>query len=145
MSSAIADAFTADHHSCDRLLADTERPLASGDWFAGQQAADALMAAMERHFALEEDVLFPKLAQVFRVAEHPIEVMVAEHTQMRSLLADLRDAVLSLDKPASLGILETLHFVVQQHNYKEEGVIYPMADGALPTEGARIGAQLAGF
>jgi hemerythrin-like domain-containing protein len=88
-------------------------------------------------------VLFPELAQVFQVAEQPIEIMLAEHTQMRALFADLRDAVASRDKPASLGILETLHFLVQQHNYKEEGVLYPMADGALPTEGVRIGAHLA--
>lgn len=143
MSSAIADAFTADHHRCDRLLAEAERQLAGGDWPSALETAEGLVAAMERHFALEEGVLFPELAQVFQVAEHPIEVMVAEHTQMRALFADLRDAVGSRDKAASLGVLETLHFLVQQHNYKEEGVLYPMADGALPSEGARIGAQLA--
>jgi iron-sulfur cluster repair protein YtfE (RIC family) len=143
MSSAITDSFSADHHRCDRLLAKAERQLAGGDWPAALEAADGLVVAMERHFSLEEGVLFPELAQVFQVAEQPIEIMLAEHTQMRALFADLRDAVASRDKPASLGILETLHFLVQQHNYKEEGVLYPMADGALPTEGVRIGAHLA--
>ena len=144
MSSEITDAFTSDHHRCDLLLAEAERQFAGGDWPAAEGAAEGLADAMERHFALEEGVLFPELAQIFRVAEHPIEVMLAEHTQMRALFADLRDAVASQDKSAALGILETLHFLVQQHNYKEEGVLYPMADGALPTQGARIVAQLPG-
>jgi hemerythrin-like domain-containing protein len=97
---------------------------------------------MDRHFALEEDVVFPALAQVFLVAENPIEIMCSEHAQMRQLFGDLGDAVRACDKTAVLGILETLHFSVQQHNYKEEGVIYPMADGALPERAADIAALI---
>ena len=143
MSSVISDSFTQDHHRCDRLLAQTERGLAGGDWPSAAGSAAGLVAAMERHFALEEGVLFPELAQVFRVAEQPIEVMVAEHAQMRALFEDLHRAVETRDKAAALGVLETLHFLVQQHNYKEEGVLYPMADGALPVRGTEIAAQLA--
>jgi iron-sulfur cluster repair protein YtfE (RIC family) len=76
------------------------------------------------------------------VAEHPIEIMCSEHAQMRRLLADLGQAVDARDTPTFLGILETLHFLVQQHNYKEEGIIYPMADGALPEQAADMAALL---
>jgi hypothetical protein len=31
---------------------------------------------------------------------------------------------------------------VQQHNYKEEGIIYPMADGALPEQAADMAALI---
>jgi hypothetical protein len=71
-------------------------------------------------------------------------VMRSEHTQMRMLFEDLSKAVASRDAETCGGLLETLHFVVQQHNYKEESVLYPMADGALRDAGAEIAAQLPG-
>lgn len=142
MPSAIADAFTHDHRRCDRLLAETERQLAAGDWSTAGTAGEGLVGAMEQHFALEEGTLFPQLSEVFRVAANPIEVMVAEHAQMRALLVDLKQALAERDKSAALGVLETLHLLVQQHNYKEEAVLYPMADGALRERGAAIADRL---
>ncbi len=144
MPSVITDSFTADHHRCDRLLAETEHALAAGDWPDTVAAAQGLCIAMEAHFALEEGVLFPELAAVFQVAANPIEVMVAEHAQMRALLTDLEQAVAERKRGDCRGLLETLHFLVQQHNFKEEGVLYPMADGALPERGAAISARLPG-
>jgi iron-sulfur cluster repair protein YtfE (RIC family) len=137
MMTAITDTFTEDHHRCDRLLAAAEASADGSDWSAIAAAAAALVTAMDRHFALEEDIVFPALAQVFFVAENPIEIMCSEHAQMRQLLAEIGEAVDARDKNALLGILETLHFLVQQHNYKEEGIIYPMADGALPERARR--------
>ena len=144
MTSAITDAFTEDHHRCDQLLAEAERRAGAGskDWSTAASAAHDLSTALDRHFRLEEESLFPALAQVFKVAEQPIEVMVTEHAQMRALLADLAEAVAARDQAAYLGILETLHFLIQQHNYKEEGVLYPMADGALPLRAAEFAAQM---
>jgi iron-sulfur cluster repair protein YtfE (RIC family) len=143
MTSAITDSFTDDHRRCDQLLAETEARVGAKDWLAAGLAVRDLGAALERHFALEEETLFPALAQVFKVAEQPIEIMVAEHTQMRSLLADLDAAAVDRDQAGLLGILETLHFLIQQHNFKEEGVLYPMADGALPTRAEAFAAQIA--
>jgi iron-sulfur cluster repair protein YtfE (RIC family) len=142
MMTAITDTFTEDHHRCDRLLAAAEASAGGSDWAAIGAAAAALSAAMERHFTLEEDIVFPALVQVFFVAENPIEIMCSEHAQMRQLLADLGEAVGARDKSGFLGILETLHFLVQQHNYKEEGIIYPMADGALPQRAAEMAAMV---
>lgn len=144
MITAIHDTFTADHQRCDRLLAATEACLAGDDWSAIGAAATALAEAMNRHFDLEEEVVFPALAEVFLVAEQPIEIMCGEHAQMRALLRDLGKAVAARDPDACLGILETLHLVVQQHNYKEEGVIYPMADGALRERATTMATLLDG-
>jgi iron-sulfur cluster repair protein YtfE (RIC family) len=140
MSCVITEAFTDDHHRCDLLLAQAERRIGAKDWPGADAAARDLGAALERHFRLEEEQLFPALALVFKVAEQPIEVMVGEHTQMRALLADLDEAVAARDQAACLGIVETLHFLIQQHNFKEEGVLYPMADGALPPRAAELAA-----
>ncbi|NEV60890.1 hemerythrin domain-containing protein [Thiorhodococcus minor] len=142
MSSVIKDSFTHDHHRCDHLLAAAETRVEAGDWPAIATSAEGLLAAMREHFRVEEEQLFPQLAKAFQPASSPIEVMCSEHAQMRALLDDLRAAVESRDKQACTGILETLHFLVQQHNYKEETVLYPMADGALREAGERIASQL---
>ena len=142
MPSVITDSFTTDHHRCDLLLAEAERTLAGRDWQSISAAVASLVTAMEHNFRLEEGVLFPELAQVFRVAANPIEVMRGEHAQMRALFADLEQAVAERDQTTGRGVLETLHFLVQQHNYKEEAVLYPMADGALPGRGVAIAEQL---
>ncbi|NEX23251.1 hemerythrin domain-containing protein [Thiorhodococcus mannitoliphagus] len=130
------------HHRCDHLLAAAETQLQTGAWPSMVAAAEGLIAAMLEHFRVEEEQLFPQLAEVFQAAASPIEVMCSEHAQMRALLEDLGAAVEAHDQGACTGILETLHFLVQQHNYKEETVLYPMADGALREAGVRIAAQL---
>lgn len=144
MTSIITDAFSHDHRRCDHLLALTESGLTRGDWDGVTAAAQDLIGTMEGHFRLEEETLFPRLVEVFRVAVNPIEVMRSEHAQMRMLFEDLGTAVASRDAEGCVGLLETLHFVVQQHNYKEETVLYPMADGALRDRGAEIAALLPG-
>jgi iron-sulfur cluster repair protein YtfE (RIC family) len=138
MASIITDAFTHHHHACDHLLADAESSVARGDWGPIAMATEALVSAMNHHFEVEEGTLFPQLAAINRVAMNPIEVMRSEHAQMRQLFTDLGEAVGRRDRDACLGILETLHFLTQQHNAKEECVLYPMADGALRDRAAEI-------
>ncbi|MGB5831091.1 MAG: hemerythrin domain-containing protein [Thiohalocapsa sp.] len=142
MASAITDSFTLDHQRCDRLLATAESRIGSGDWSAIATAVQALIRSMQEHFRIEEQTLFPRLAEIFLVSAQPIEELCSEHTQMRRLFEDFGAAVEARDKHACAGVLETLHFSAQQHNYKEEAVLYPMADGALRETGAEVAALL---
>ncbi len=143
MPAIIADAFTQDHHRCDHLLAAVEIRLGDSDWSLIGTAAETLIDAMNHHFALEEESLFPALAQTLPMAEQPIAVMCGEHEQMRQLFAELGESAAACDRPACQGILETLHFLVQQHNHKEEGVLYPLADGALTGRAADFATAIA--
>jgi hemerythrin-like domain-containing protein len=68
--------------------------------------------------------------------------MTMEHQQMRALLAELEDARGNRDGDACLGLVETLHFLIQQHNAKEEGILYPLADQGLAPQAARVVDQL---
>jgi hemerythrin-like domain-containing protein len=61
----------------------------------------------------------------------PTEVMRGEHRQMRDLLAQMKDALTSRDADAFSGAAETLLILMQQHNMKEENILYPMCDNAL--------------
>lgn len=131
MTNPISRYMTDDHRRCDRLLAACEAAVGANDWSASNAAAIDLHDATLRHFALEEDILFPAVEQANPRAGGPTGVMRMEHRQMRRVIEDLAAAVRTRNRDDCLGTLETLHMLVQQHNAKEEGVLYPLCDGAL--------------
>ena len=59
------------------------------------------------------------------------QVMRMEHQQMRNHLARISEAVSSGDREEILEVCETMMILMQQHNVKEEGILYPMADQHL--------------
>ena len=69
--------------------------------------------------------------------------MRGEHADMRNTLAQLRAAVQDRDADEFAGEAETLLIMMQQHNMKEESVIYPMLDSRLPgDEQERLSASV---
>jgi len=131
MTESISGFFTEDHRQCDRLLAACEAEISAKAWQAADEAAIAMRDGLLHHFALEEEILFPELEQANPAAEGPTGVMRMEHQQIRQLLEDLAAAVRARDADTCLGDLETLHMLGQQHNAKEEGILYPLADRSL--------------
>lgn len=61
----------------------------------------------------------------------PTQVMRGEHVQMRQLLAAAETALAKRDADDYMGNAETLLIMMQQHNVKEENVLYPMCDQHL--------------
>lgn len=143
MSESIAETMTADHRRCDRLLALTESAASRGDWTVIVAEAQGFEAAMEHHFRFEEETLFPPLESALPGATGPTTVMRREHRQMRQLLCELLVAAGARDSSECLGLLETLHLSIQQHNAKEEAILYPLADRALADQAPTLLARLA--
>ena len=144
MKDPISIYLTADHHRCDHLLAACEAAVSAAAWATAEESASGLRDALLHHFTIEEDVLFPAVERASPVAAGPTGVMRTEHRQMRYLLDELTLAIRARDRAACLGNLETLHLLGQQHNAKEEGILYPLADEALrDTAEALIGRMRA--
>jgi len=57
-----------------------------------------------------------------------------EHEQMRGLFAQMGEALTKKDKNQFLGSSENLLFVMQQHNMKEEQIMYNMVDNSLNSD-----------
>ncbi|MCO5762367.1 MAG: hemerythrin domain-containing protein [Gammaproteobacteria bacterium] len=142
MNETISTFMTEDHRHCDRLLAVFEHAVERGDWEQAGGSGQELKTALLNHFAREEDRLFPQLLAVEARAGGPVNVMTMEHRQMRVLLNDLEQAIGARDRDACLGLVETLHFLNQQHNAKEEGILYPLADQGLAAQMGGILQQL---
>ncbi|MCW8906386.1 MAG: hemerythrin domain-containing protein [Sedimenticola sp.] len=130
----ITETMARDHRHCDELFAEAEELIAQGDWEQGREKFEAFRNTTENHFSMEEGVLFPGFEQRTGQSMGPTQVMRMEHVQMRQLMADMEDAVAHEDDERYLGLSETMMMVMQQHNMKEEQMLYPMADQAYATD-----------
>ena len=118
----------ADRRYCDGLF-DLIEPLAlAGKWGAAGQASIAFGCALQRHFEREERVLFPALEEVHGAVFGTACTLRTEHSSMRALLTDVDAAMVRSDAKKLAAVMETLRIAMQQHNLKEENVLYPMAD-----------------
>ncbi len=65
-------------------------------------------------------------------------MMRHEHIQMRSLVKQMGEALADNNKDKFFGLSETLMILMQQHNMKEEQMLYTMAQQHLSAESPRI-------
>ena len=137
----VSTAMTADHRRCDEIFSRAEELGSSGNWPDGEERFLAFRDAMLTHFSMEEDRLFPAFEQHMGHTMGPTQVMRMEHIQMRQLFSDMEQAVEARDDAQYLGLSETLMMIMQQHNMKEERMLYPMMDQTLGKAGGEI-AQL---
>lgn len=137
--------FTRDHRACDELWAAFEQAVADRDAHA-PKAWRRFDAAMRRHIAMEEEVLFPAFEEATGMVDvGPPAVMRMEHAQMRGLLDQAGNAVAAGDLDAALDQGDTLLMLIQQHNAKEEGMLYPMAEQVLGERWTTLRAELDRF
>ena len=127
----ILDFLGSDHRACDDLFASAEAAVAQKNWDSARDLFGRFQAAMARHLAMEEEVLFPAFEARTGNSMGPTQVMRMEHAQMRSLLQDMASAVSASNQNGFLGLSETLNMLMQQHNLKEENMLYPMSDQVL--------------
>ena len=123
--------LSTDHQRCDDLFAEAEAAVGRHDWAGAADKFQAFRAAMLRHLDMEEGVLFPAFEARIGHAGGPTRVMCNEHTQMRDLLASMADSLAAADEADYAGLAETLLWLMQQHNVKEEQILYPMSDHML--------------
>ncbi|MGB0128287.1 MAG: hemerythrin domain-containing protein [Rhodocyclaceae bacterium] len=138
--------LAAHHKHCDEGFADAEDAVRAGDWETSGRALEQFRNDLETHFGAEEEVLFPAFESMLGTASGPTQVMRMEHSQMRALVDQTVAAQAARDADAFLGAAETLLIMLQQHNLKEENILYPMCERALgadPTVAERIGQALA--
>lgn len=126
----IAEFMTADHKACDDEFAAAETAALTDDWDDAAAAFNAFRDDMARHFRMEEDVLFPALSSVGGPSG-PVHIMLMEHAQIKELLKQMGEAVERKDSQEYSGLSETLLMVMQQHNNKEENILYPIMDQIL--------------
>lgn len=123
--------LTNDHRRCDDEFVAAESAVGDGDWTGAQLRFGAFAQFTEHHFQMEEEVLFPAFEQATGMVAGPTQVMRMEHQQMRQLMHDMNVSLSQQNRQRYLGLSETMLMIMQQHNMKEEQMLYRMADQAL--------------
>jgi iron-sulfur cluster repair protein YtfE (RIC family) len=139
----ISEFMTADHQACDVKFADAETAALTGDWENAEAAFNAFRDEIEHHFRMEEDVLFPALKSSGGPSG-PVQVMLMEHAQIKELLKQMAAAVALKEEQTYAGLSETLLMVMQQHNHKEENILYPITDQILAAQRETLLGQMQG-
>jgi hemerythrin-like domain-containing protein len=131
---SIRNFMTDDHRRCDDFFAEAEQAIGQKNVAAAQAAFEHFQQAILAHFAVEEKTLFPAFEEKTGMTMGPTQVMRMEHEQMRSLMDCALSALKSGDVDEYFGQAETLLVMMQQHNMKEENMLYPMCDQHLSGE-----------
>ena len=130
----LRELLAEDHRRSDEGFVAVEQAVADAAWARADAEFVRFQTAMQRHFAVEETVLFPAFEARTGMRMGPTEVMRAEHAQMRELLEAAGDSLAARSADDYSGYAETVLIMMQQHNLKEENVLYPMCDQHLVRE-----------
>ena len=141
----ISDIMIRHHRDCDAGFARAGDSAAAADWDGLRREAAGVLAELERHIALEEELLFPAFEERTGMNEGgPTATMRMEHAQMRGMFAQMRAAAEARDAARYLETSDTLLALLQVHNLKEESMMYPMLDQALGEDAAPLLEQVHG-
>lgn len=127
----ISEYLTNDHKQCDELFSEVENNISSGNYDKIEEKFENFMNETLSHFEAEEEFVFPPIDERMGTSEGPTYVMKMEHNQMRQVMQEMMDALQNQNYDDFLGLSDTFMILLQQHNAKEEQVLYAMADNML--------------
>ena len=128
----ISNYMKVEHRECDEVFAKAEQAVIDGDFETAEK--DFLLFSTDtlRHFKREEESLFPTFEEISGSTEGPTKVMRYEHVQVRGLIGKMAEAIENKDTDSYLSIAESMMILLQQHNMKEEQMLYSMCDRMIP-------------
>ena len=130
-SPVLSTALMQEHHEIDGEIETFIKKLESGS--VQPEPLIAVLEALRRHIYLEEVFLFPPIREAGMAM--PIFVMMREHGELWRTIDALTDLLADGMDHRRLGdACRQLLDQLDQHNSKEEPVIYPHADTDLPLQ-----------
>ena len=123
-----------EHRACDDIFVEAEKAVIEGKFTEGIAKFEDFADVTLRHFKKEEESLFPTFENLTGNSEGPTRVMKFEHEQVRGLMGKMAEALTNEDKDAYLSLAESMMILLQQHNMKEEQMLYAMCDRMMPSE-----------
>lgn len=142
MAETISSFLTKDHRDCDEVFAQMENEVASENWNEANKKFAEFNGDLEHHFSMEEQIMFPAFEQKTGMMGGPTAMMRMEHEQMRHVVSQMKKDLDEKNKNHFFGLSESLMMIIQQHNMKEEQMLYAMADNHLGAQGAEIVQQM---
>ncbi|KIM04648.1 MAG: hemerythrin HHE cation-binding protein [Sulfurovum sp. FS06-10] len=130
----ITQYMRAEHRHCDDIFTNAEQAVIDGDFKKTEEQFLIFANDTLNHFKKEEEILFPTFEQATGNAEGPTRMMRFEHEQVRGLIGRMAESIEKEDKDAYLSLSESMMILLQQHNMKEEQMLYAMCDRVIPQD-----------
>ena len=130
----ITNYMRSEHRACDELFADAEKSVIDGDFTKAEEQFLLFANETLKHFKKEEDELFVVFESITGNSEGPTRVMCFEHEQVRGVIGKMAEAIENRDKDSYLSLAESIMILLQQHNMKEEQMLYAMCDRVIPQD-----------
>ncbi len=130
----ITNYMRKEHRACDEIFADAEKSVIDGDFEKAEEQFLLFANETLKHFKKEDDELFPLFESITGNTEGPTRVMRFEHEQVRGVIGKMAKSLEDKDRDAYLSLAESLMILLQQHNMKEEQMLYAMCDRVIPQD-----------
>jgi iron-sulfur cluster repair protein YtfE (RIC family) len=128
-SGPVAQLLGRDHRRLDAILAEAKRFLAAGDLGRAAAKFAEFREGLERHIAVEEELLFPAFERLTDGGGGgPTHVMRVEHAELRRLMAEIAATLVRGGREGPTTPLAALTARIYAHNGKEERILYPAMD-----------------
>jgi len=121
-----------EHRDCDELFALAEKSVMDANFEEAEKKFLLFADETLKHFKKEEETLFPTFEKISGSSEGPTMVMRHEHEQVRGLIGKMAGAIENKESDAYLSMAESMMILLQQHNMKEEQMLYAMCDRMIP-------------
>ncbi|MFN3598404.1 MAG: hemerythrin domain-containing protein [Aquificaceae bacterium] len=128
---SITQYLTEEHRRGDNLYAKLEELVQAENWQEAVVLFKEFSEDVLEHFKKEEEILFPEFERTTGITMGPTQVMRIEHAQARELIERMKEHLDKRDKRGFISVADTLMILLQQHNLKEEQILYPMCDQYL--------------
>ena len=120
--------FEFDHKRIDICVDRLRRSV--GEMESARKLYSVSRARLLKHIELEETVLFAAFGEHAEAGQMgPVQVMIAEHREITSLIGASSDSV---DEKALPSLVDTLIGKLAVHNKKEELILYPLINRSMP-------------
>ena len=120
------------HRRLDELFDRVEIATEIGSWSEARREFEQFRTALEEHFRIEEEFMFPSFEAFTRALGGPTAAMRAEHRELGRFL-DLIERLLRDEQPIG-EIGAAFEALLDTHNAKEEQGLYPLFERHAPPE-----------
>jgi hemerythrin-like domain-containing protein len=145
-SAGLVEHFMGMHRACDAIWAEVEEAVEAKNAEKIASSWRRFDGSLRRHLTMEEEVLFPAFEAATGMFDSgPTHVMRSEHSQMRGVLDQMAAAVEAGDYRELIDQGDTLLMLIQQHNVKEEGMLYPMSEERLGSQWPELRQRLRAY
>lgn len=123
--------LVSEHRECDELLHRAEQAISEGQLTEALVLLNRFSIMLNRHLLEEEQDWFPAFEKQTGMTSGPTMVMRTEHADIRDMAAQASSAANAGQTEEALAAIDTLNVLLQQHNVKEENILYPMLERVL--------------